>query len=66
MTVGEKIGSKKRKLDFSTGAELLEVRVEKRDTGKGYAEEWHFLKIRWPDGTEEETNNRENPVPGQE
>ena len=61
--VGDKIGDKKRKMDFTTGAELLEVRVEKRDTGKGYQEEWHWIKIRWPDGTEEETNNRENPVP---
>jgi len=60
--VGDKIGDKKRKFDFSTGAELVDVRVEKRDTGRGYAEEWHFIKVRWPDGAEEETNNRD-PIP---
>jgi hypothetical protein len=62
-TIGEpkKIRGKKEPFDFSTGATLMEVRVEKRDTGRGYEEEWHFIKIKWPDGSEEEINNKEAP-----
>lgn len=68
VTEGEKIGKEERisigktseKVDFSTGAEVLEVRSEKRDF-KGMKREVIVARIKWPWGEEEELVEKELP-----
>lgn len=62
--VGSKIGQKekikRREVDFSTGAELVDVEIRTRKAKSGdFEEKVHVMKVRWPDGKEEEFTSKD-------
>lgn len=67
VTAGQPIGESARlrggrTFDFTTGAVLDDVWTEKRKHALGHDEEWLFIKVRWPNGKTETSNNKEKPA----
>ena len=58
--IGQKEKIKRRDVDFTTGAELIDVEVRTRQAKSGtFEERVHVIKVRWPDGKEEEFTSKD-------
>lgn len=58
--VGQKEKIKRKEVDFSTGAELLEVEIRTRKAKRGdFEEKVHVIKVKWPDGQTEEFTSKD-------
>lgn len=64
--VGESIGGKRKRggkeYDFTTGATLVDVEIRKRRHALGHDEPVQVIIVRYEDGSEEESNDKDKPA----